>query len=124
VEAVQTFPRMPPDEPAKWPSLALSATVHLLLLGALFLGVQWKSKLPATVEVEVWRAAPAPPSSVQPEPRPEPRPATPKAEAKPEPRPEPKPEPKPPAKPEPRPEPKPEPKPARAETRAEAAGEA
>jgi colicin import membrane protein len=60
VEAVRP-PRPPQDDPAKWPSLALSATVHLLLIGALFLGVQWKSKPPSAVEVEVWRAAPAPP---------------------------------------------------------------
>jgi len=126
LEAVQTFPRMPPDDPAKWPSLALSATVHLLLLAALFLGVQWKSKPPAAVEVEVWRAAPAPTVVAQPDPRPEPRPEprvepkpepTPKAVAKPEPKPEPRPPPRPEpvpkavAKPEPRPEPKPPVKP-------------
>lgn len=105
------MPPMPPDEPAKWPSLALSATVHLLLLGALFLGVQWKSKPPAAVEVEVWRAAPAPPVASQPEHRAEPRPAAPKVEPRPEPRPEPKPEPKAEAKPEPKPQLKPEPAP-------------
>jgi colicin import membrane protein len=88
VEAIQTLPPMPPDEPAKWPSIALSATVHLLLLGALFLGVQWKSKPPAAVEVEVWRAAPAPPVAAQPEPAAEPRPVAPKVEPRPEPRPE------------------------------------
>jgi colicin import membrane protein len=44
----------------------------LLLIGALFLGVQWKSQPPAAVEVEVWRAAPAPTVASQPEPRMEP----------------------------------------------------
>jgi colicin import membrane protein len=57
----------------------------LLLIGALFLGVQWKSKPPSSVEVEVWRAAPAPTVTSQPEPRVEPKPA-PKSEPKPEPK--------------------------------------
>jgi colicin import membrane protein len=70
VEAVETLPRPPHDDPAKWPSLVLSAAVHLLLIGALFLGVQWKSKPPSAVEVEVWRAAPAPKVVSQPEPAP------------------------------------------------------
>jgi hypothetical protein len=91
VEAVEPILRPPQDDPAKWPSLALSATVHLLLITALFLGVQWKSTPPSAVEVEVWRAVPAPAS--QPEPRLEPRPE-PKAEPKPAPKAEPKPEPK------------------------------
>jgi hypothetical protein len=60
VEAVEPILRPPQDDPAKWPSLALSATVHLLLIAALFLGVQWKSTPPSAVEVEVWRAVPAP----------------------------------------------------------------
>jgi colicin import membrane protein len=67
VEAVETLPRPPHDDPAKWPSLVLSAAVHLLLIGALFLGVQWKSKPPSAVEVEIWRAAPAPKVVSQPE---------------------------------------------------------
>ncbi len=75
----------PQAEPARWRSLALAVLVHALLVGALFLGVQWKSKTPTAVEVEVWRAAPAP--VVTPPPPPEP-------EQKPEP------EPKPPVKPD------------------------
>ena len=74
-------------------SLLLSAAVHLLLLAALFFGVQWKSKAPTAVEVEVWRAAA--PSTVAPPPRPEPPPPP-----KPEPKPEPKIEPTPLAKPD------------------------
>ena len=69
---------LPPPESSDNRALVLSATVHLLLLGALFFGVQWKSQAPASVEVEVWRA---PPPSVpvskplpQPEPPPPPRP--------------------------------------------------
>jgi colicin import membrane protein len=109
VDAVDILPRPPQEDPAKWPSLALSAVVHVLLIGALFLGVQWKSKPPSSVEVEVWRAAPAPMVASQPEPKPEAKPET---RLAPEPKPEPKPQPKPVAKPEPKPEPKPTPKPA------------
>ena len=114
MEAVQNFPRLPPEDPAKWPSIALSAGVHLLLIGALFLGVQWKSKPPSAVEVEVWRAAPAAMVASPPTPRPEPRPEStpvPKPEAKPESKPQPKPEPKPEPKPLPRSVAKQEPEP-------------
>ncbi|HRF74147.1 MAG TPA: protein TolA, partial [Accumulibacter sp.] len=69
---------LPTDDPAKWPSLALSAIVHLLLIAALFFGVQWKSQAPKSVEVEVWRSAPAPTAASRPvevpPTRPEPRP--------------------------------------------------
>ncbi|MBK1680376.1 protein TolA [Rhodocyclus tenuis] len=121
-------------DPGKRKALFLAAAVHLLLIGALVLGVQWKSQPPASVEVEVWRSVPPPaatPREAKPEPKPEPR-----VEPKPEPKPEiktpakpdiaikeekkpkethkeaPKPEPKKeePKKLEPKPEPKPEPK--------------
>jgi hypothetical protein len=84
VEAVEPILRPPQDDPAKWPSLALSATVHLLLITALFLGVQWKSTPPSAVEVEVWRAVPAPASQPEPrlEPRPEPKPKPEKPKAR------------------------------------------
>lgn len=122
VEAVASAIRSPHDDPAKWRSLALSAAVHLLLIAALFLGVQWKSKPSSPVEVEVWHDVPSAPVTTVPlDTRPEPKPAkpepkpdaTPRPEplVKPLPRPEPKPEPKPIVKPLPRPEPKPEPKP-------------
>ena len=93
----------PQTEPPNTTALILSALVHLLLIGALFFGVQWKSQAPTSVAVEVWRA-PAPIA---------------RREAPPEPKPEVKPEPKPqvkpdiaikdkPKKPEVKPEPKPE----------------
>ena len=120
----------PQQDEEKWKSLALAATVHIALVVALFLGVQWKSHTPDAVEVELWQSTPGartppppPPPETKPEPKPEPRPE-PKVEPKPEPKPvakpdiaekedkkkkeEPKkPEPK---KPDPKPEPKPEPK--------------
>lgn len=108
MEAVERIIRPPQDDPAKWRSLALSTGVHALLIAALFLGVQWKSKPPSAVEVEVWRASPAPVVSA-PEPRAEPSPE-PRPEPKPESKPEPKPEPKPISRLPPPPEPKPAPK--------------
>ncbi|MDQ5941961.1 MAG: colicin import rane protein [Pseudomonadota bacterium] len=118
----------PQNDQEKWKSLALAASVHIALVVALFVGVQWKSKAPASVEVELWDSVPAvrsappppppPPDVVKPEPKPEP-----KIEPKPEPKPdiaikddkkkkeEPK-KPEPPKKEEPKkPEPKPEPRP-------------
>lgn len=103
-------------DPGKRKALFLAAAVHLLLIAALVLGVQWKSQPPASVEVEVWRS-PAPPVVTPPEPRVEPKPE-PKPELKPEVKPEPKPEVKSPAKPDiaikeekkPKETPKPEPK--------------
>ncbi len=78
----------PENEQSSKAALALSALVHLLLLGALFFGVQWKSQAPSSVEVEVWRAVSQPAPVARPEPAPEPRP-----EPKPEPKPVPKVEP-------------------------------
>lgn len=88
---------LPPPEESNIASLILAALVHLLLIGALFLGVQWKSHAPSSVEVEVWRAAPAAVHDIKPEPAPEPPP---KPEPKPEPKPVPKPEPAPTIKPD------------------------
>lgn len=124
---------LPPPEPGKKPALILAVSVHLLLIVALVLGVQWKQQPPESVAVEVWRsvpvAKPTPPAEVTPPPAPEPKPE-PKVEAKPvvkEPpppakpdialkddkkKPEKKPEEK---KPEPKPEPKPEKKPEKQE---------
>jgi len=110
----------PPSETSKTKALILSALVHIVLIGALFFGVQWKSQAPSSVEVEVWRAAPPPVvrpqpvPEVKPEPKPEPKPV-----AKPEPTPtikpdiaiKEKPKKEEPKKPEPKPEPKAEPKP-------------
>ena len=86
-----------PEEKPNTTALVLSAAVHLLLVGALFLGVQWKSQAPSSVAVEVWRSAPAPVAVAKPEPAPEPPP---KPEPKPEPKPVPKVEPTPPVKPD------------------------
>lgn len=101
------FTPSPPRQadPAKWRSLVLAILVHGLLIGALFVGVQWKSQPPSAVEVEVWRAAPAPVLLPEPvaEAKLEPKGGgkiESKPEAKPQPRPEPKPEAKPPVKPD------------------------
>jgi len=115
-----------PEEPGKKYAIAFTLVVHLGLLAALFLGVQWKRSPPDVMEVELWSARPAP--ALQPPPPPPPEPEVrpePKVEAKPLPKVEVKPEPvlkkpdivvkedkkKPePKKPEPKPEPpKPEP---------------
>lgn len=118
-------------EPGKRKALLLAIAVHLLLIGALVLGVSWKSQQAASVAVEVWRDAPAvTPPAPRPAARPEPKP-------QPAPKPEPKPEVKAPVKPdialkdekkkeEKKPEPKkPEPKPeAKPETKPEAKPEA
>ena len=85
-----------PEEKTNVTALVLSAAVHLLLLGALFFGVQWKSQSPSSVAVEVWRGAPAPVAA----PKPEPAPTPPPPEPKPEPKPVPKVEPTPPVKPD------------------------
>jgi len=122
-----------PEEPGKKYALAFTILVHVGLIAALFLGVQWKRSQPEVMEVELWSAQPAPaqyvppppppPREVKPEPKPEPKPL-PKVEPKPEPvlkkpdiaikeekkKPEPKPEPKKPDPPKPEPK-KPEPKP-------------
>lgn len=81
----------PRDDSGKWKSLALAAGVHLALVVALFVGVQWKSRPPASVEVELWSSAPAPRPAPPPETKPQPKPE-PKVETKPEPKPEPKPD--------------------------------
>jgi colicin import membrane protein len=113
-----------PEEPGKKYALTFTVLVHVGLVAALFLGVQWKRSQPEVMEVELWSSRPMPAQVVPPPPpppevKPEPKPL-PKVEPKPEPLPprkpdiavkeeKKKPEPK---KPEPKPEPpKPEPKP-------------
>ena len=110
-------------------AILLALLVHGLLLGLLFVGLNWQTKREEPVQAELWVPAPvaapkaqaqptpepnpAPPADAPAQPKPEPRPLpkpVPKSEPKPEPRPEPKP------KPEPRPQAKPEPKPAPAES--------
>lgn len=119
-----------PEEPGKKQALTFTILVHVGLIAALFLGVQWKRSEPQPYAVELWASRPAPAVQAPPPP----------PEAKAEPRPEPLPEPKPivkpapkletppppkkvdiavkeekkkpePKKPEPKPEPKPEAKP-------------
>ena len=71
------------EDKAKWKSLRLAIGVHIALVIALFVGVQWKSHAPAAVEVELWdsrrRCTPLHPShlpeSQDPSPKPEPKPA-------------------------------------------------
>jgi colicin import membrane protein len=92
--------------PALGRSFALSALVHLALIGVMFLGVRLQSSPPAAVTVELWEAPPPPPPPVVEEKPPAPPP--------PKPVPEPEPEVKKPdiaiaEKPKPKPKPKPEP---------------
>lgn len=76
-----------PEEPGKKYALALTVLVHLLLLGVLFFGVQWKRSKPEVYEVELWSPSPRPATQVVEAPPPPP-------EVKPQPKPEPKPEPR------------------------------
>jgi colicin import membrane protein len=94
---------LPPRErPALAPSFALSALVHVALLGVMFLGVRFQSHPPAVVNVELWdtppppaveEKPPPPPPAVKPEPEREPEvkkpeialPEKPKAKPKPPP---------------------------------------
>ena len=59
------------DEPGLAGPVALALAVHLLLFLILFFGVQWQSRPPVPIVVELWSEAPAPQS--KPEPTPEPR---------------------------------------------------
>ncbi|GAB3549197.1 hypothetical protein GCM10027343_30550 [Noviherbaspirillum agri] len=68
-----------PKEPGLGRSLLFAALVHAALLAFLWIGVQWQSNHPATIEAEVWdpqpREAAPPPAPVKvPEPAPEPKP--------------------------------------------------
>ncbi len=99
------------QDPGKAASAVLAALVHIALAVLLIYGIRWQTRPPEVFEVELVRAAPAPPAPVA-EAVPPPVPL-PKAEPKAEPKPEPKPVP--PAKPDialkekPKPEPKPKP---------------
>jgi colicin import membrane protein len=113
------------EEPALARSAALSFLVHLVLVGAIFLGVRWQSHQPQTVVVELWESPPPPPA-IQAPPPPAPEPPAPKPAPEPEPQIEkpdialkapaklklkPETQLKPPPEPKPKPKPKPEPKP-------------
>ncbi len=114
-------------------AILLALLVHGLLLGLLFVGLNWQTKREEPVQAELWVPAPVAAPKAQAQPTPEPNPApppdapvqatpeprplpkpVPKSETKSEPKSEPRPEPKP--KPEPRPQAKPEPKSAPAES--------
>ena len=94
--------------PAMGRAAGLSALVHVVLVGVLFLGVRFQSSAPDTVTVELWDQ-PQPPPAPRVEEKPPPPPP------KPAPAPEPEPQVKKPdiairEKPKPKPKPKPEPK--------------
>ena len=69
-----------PKEPGLGRALTLAALVHAALLAFLWIGVQWQSNTPATIEAEVWdpqprEAAPLPePTPPKPVKTPEPEP--------------------------------------------------
>lgn len=70
--------RPPGNTAGKRISIALAVAVHVLLAAFLFYGVNWQTRAPEAVEVELVRAAPAPapaPVAAPPEPAPEPPPA-------------------------------------------------
>ena len=92
--------------PAMGRAMALSAVVHVALVGVLFLGVRFQNSPPDIVEVELWEQQPPPPPpkveekppAPPPKPAPEPEPQVQKPDIaireKPKPKPKPKPEPK------------------------------
>lgn len=85
-----------PGERGRWRGLVLAAVVHAALFLMLWIGVNWQSDTPGTIEAEVWSpreelAAPRPEPKPEPvpareEPKPEPPPPPPPPEAKPEPK--------------------------------------
>lgn len=78
------------EEPGKVPSAVLALLVHVLLALFLFFSVNWQSREPDAVMVELWNSPPAPAvPKVQPAPEVQPAPP-PKVEPKPEVKPEPK----------------------------------
>jgi colicin import membrane protein len=69
------------QEPGKVPSVVLALVVHVLLAVFLFFGVNWQSKQPEAVEVELWVSPPVtvaarvePKPQIKPEPIPVPKP--------------------------------------------------
>lgn len=82
------FSQFRPQDAGGWkPGLAMALFVHLLLVGALALGVHWKIQQPAAVEAEVWTSVPKVQEPVPPTPEtpaevtPPPTPAQPPAPA-------------------------------------------
>ena len=64
------------DEPGGVAPAALSALVHLVLVGTLVFGLHWQSRHPDAVEVELWSQLPEaePPPRTETPPKAEPRP--------------------------------------------------
>lgn len=73
-------PYIVPKEPGLGRALTLAALVHAALLAFLWIGVQWQSEIPSTIEAEVWSpqpreaAPPPPPPEPVKAPEPEPKP--------------------------------------------------
>jgi colicin import membrane protein len=79
-------------DPGRTAAGVLSAAMHLMLLVALVVGVNWQSSRPEAVAVELWQELPRPEvETPKVEPKPEVKPEPPKPEIKPQPRPEPPP---------------------------------
>ena len=81
-------------EPGRVPAGILAVLVHLLFLGFLVFGLNWKTYPPESMVVDLWSSLPAPAQPVQPvveavPPPPAPKPVQPPPEAKPEPPPPP-----------------------------------
>jgi colicin import membrane protein len=92
-----------PEQPGKFPAIALAIAVHALFFGLIVFGVSWQNKPTPALQAQLWDQLPPVKKSEPPKPPP-PKPEPPKPEPpKPEP---PKPEP---PKPEPKVEPKPDP---------------
>ena len=73
------------DEPGGLAPAALSGLVHFVLLAVLIFGLNWQSRRPDAVQVELWTQIPdveSPPARVEPKPEPK---VEPKPEAKPPP---------------------------------------
>lgn len=73
----EATPYIVPKEPGLGRALTLAALVHAALFVFLWIGVQWQSDTPATIEAEVWNpipreAAPLPEPVKVPEPQPQP----------------------------------------------------
>ncbi len=73
------------DDPGLGRSVFLAFSVHVVLLAALFIGINWQSRRPDAVMVELWEAPAAPRVRAEP-PKPAPEPPKPKVVKKPEPR--------------------------------------
>ncbi|MBP6305838.1 MAG: cell envelope integrity protein TolA, partial [Giesbergeria sp.] len=108
----------PPQQPARLRAVVLAVLAHVLLIGALTWGVNWKSSTDTpTVEAQLWAAVPqqaaprasAPPAPTPPPPAPVPPVPAPPAPVKPPPPPPPPPPVRAPTPPAPAPKPPPPP---------------